>query len=403
MKPFIERMIIKNYKSIAYCDVRLGALQFLVGRNGSGKSNFLDALAFIRDSLEINNVEKACDMRGTLFMLAHRNYLGSSRPLGMRLEFNLADGTNGIFAFELENEYVFAQRGEFKIIRELCVIKRNNEEIAKYETRDGKIQHENPERFPPVFPDRFYLQSMNGFDEYRPIYDALHNMQIYNFNPKSIPRIDDIKQNPVLMPDGSNIASVMYDLLPKTQTRIKEYLRNIVPSISKLQTLPLFDTIQSERSQNKVFFMFNGEPDHMHFSPNEMSDGTMRALCVLTALLEKRKGDKNKSPVLIGIEEPETGLHARAAGALLYALREASDIRQVIVATHSPDLLDDKIPTSQILPVELKDAETIVAPMDDISVEMLRDHLSTAGELLRQEQLNPAEISETDKNSDLFL
>ena len=390
MKPFIERMIIKNYKSIAYCDVRLGALQFLVGRNGSGKSNFLDALAFIRDSLEINNVEKACDMRGTLFIMAHRHYLESSIPLGMRLEFNLANGTNGIFAFELEKN----DNASCEIRRELCVINRNNKEIAKYETRYGKNQHENPERFPPVFPDRFYLQNMNGYDEYRPLYDALHNMKIYNFNPKSIPRIDDIKQNPVLMPDGSNIASVMYDLLPKTQTRIKEYLKNIVPSVSKLETIS---------SEKRVFFMFGCEPDHAPFSQEEMSDGTMRALCVLTALLQERKYDKNKIPVLIGIEEPETGLHARATGALLYALREASDIRQVIVTTHSPDLLDDKIPTSQILPVEIKDGETIVAPMDNISVEIIKEHLSTAGELLRQEQLEPAEISATDKDTDLFL
>lgn len=390
MKPFIERLIIKNYKSIAYCDVRLGALQFLVGRNGSGKSNFLDALAFIRDSLENNSIDKACDIRNTATRLTHLNDIDFSIPLRMRLEFNLANGTNGIFAFELGQD----NNAPLEIIRELCVIKRNNKEIAKYETRDGKTQYEDPKRFPPVFPDRFYLQSMNGFDEYRPLYDALHNMQIYNFNPKSIPHIDDIKQNPVLMPDGSNIASVMYDLLPKTQTRIEEYLKNIVPSIIKFKT---------SSWEKKVFLVFVCESGDALFFSNEMSDGTMRALCVLTALLQEQKNGKNAPPVFIGIEEPETGLHARAAGALLYALREASDIRQIIVTTHSPDLLDDKIPTAQILPVELKDAETIVAPMDDISVEMLRDHLSTAGELLRQEQLNPAEISETDKNADLFL
>ena len=48
---FITRVILKNYKSIAACDVHLGPLTFLVGRNGSGKSNFLDALRFVADAL----------------------------------------------------------------------------------------------------------------------------------------------------------------------------------------------------------------------------------------------------------------------------------------------------------------------------------------------------------------
>jgi energy-coupling factor transporter ATP-binding protein EcfA2 len=45
--PFISRLRLKNYKSIAQCDVRLGPLTILVGPNGSGKSNCLDALEFL--------------------------------------------------------------------------------------------------------------------------------------------------------------------------------------------------------------------------------------------------------------------------------------------------------------------------------------------------------------------
>jgi predicted ATPase len=50
--PFITRVRLRNYKSIASCDVRLGPLTILVGPNGSGKSNFLDALAFLARALE---------------------------------------------------------------------------------------------------------------------------------------------------------------------------------------------------------------------------------------------------------------------------------------------------------------------------------------------------------------
>ncbi len=48
---FLKRVVLKNYKSIAFCDVSLGPLVFLVGPNGAGKSNFVDALRFVGDGL----------------------------------------------------------------------------------------------------------------------------------------------------------------------------------------------------------------------------------------------------------------------------------------------------------------------------------------------------------------
>src|SRR3954454_19868305 len=57
--PFLRRVRIRGYKSIAFCDVALEPLTILVGRNASGKSNFLDALAFVRDALATNITEAA--------------------------------------------------------------------------------------------------------------------------------------------------------------------------------------------------------------------------------------------------------------------------------------------------------------------------------------------------------
>ncbi|WP_029553971.1 AAA family ATPase [Verminephrobacter aporrectodeae] len=51
---FLNRVLLRNYKSIADCDVRLGPLTYLVGANGAGKSNFLDALQLVRDALSIS-------------------------------------------------------------------------------------------------------------------------------------------------------------------------------------------------------------------------------------------------------------------------------------------------------------------------------------------------------------
>jgi predicted ATPase len=93
---------------------------------------------------------------------------------------------------------------------------------------------------------------------------------------------------------------------------------------------------------------------------------------------------------LVGLEEPEAALHPAAAGVLLGALREASTISQVVVTSHSPDLLDDPdIPDESILAVESKDGVTVIGPIDEAGRSVLRDKLFTPGELLRQNQLTP--------------
>jgi predicted ATPase len=125
-----------------------------------------------------------------------------------------------------------------------------------------------------------------------------------------------------------------------------------------------------------------------------MSDGTLRALAVLTAVFQF--GDRAPAP-LIGIEEPETALHPAAAGLLLDCLREGTRDRQVIVTTHSPDLLDnDEIGAEQLLAVISVDGKTTIGPVDAASRNALRDSLYRAGELLRLGQLEPDQTSLSD-------
>ena len=69
---FLTRIILRNYKSIGHCDVKLGPLTYLVGVNGSGKSNFLDALHLIRDALT-GSLDNALNERGGLSEVRRRS------------------------------------------------------------------------------------------------------------------------------------------------------------------------------------------------------------------------------------------------------------------------------------------------------------------------------------------
>ena len=382
--PFISRIIIKNYKSIARCDVHLGALQFLVGRNGSGKSNFLDALAFVRDLFTYPNIGEVLQRR--IDVLHRKNFVagGWDEDFSIYLECNLPDGAVGMLE-------IVINALEFAIKSEKCVIKKNSNIITHYETRDRKLITEPFPNSPPPSPDRLYLQTF-GSDAYRPLYDGLRQIQIYRIDTAEITQrlMSARSGNFSLNESGDNLSAIWYSQSRKTQDRINEYMQIVVPSVYEVGVKELL----GDDHLLLLEFLMNsgtGKPTSSFHAPS-MSDGTLRALGVLVALLQERKNGGGNFPALVCIEEPETGLHAHAFGALLGAMQEASDMRQVIVATHSADMLDDKeITPDQILAVEMQNSETIIAPVENLTKRILQKHLTTAGELLRQDKLKPAQ------------
>src|ERR1700761_4269267 len=80
--PFLRRVRIRGYKSIAFCDVTLEPLTILVGRNASGKSNFVDALAFLRDLLN-GGVNAALEAHGWLSVFSQRK---NTNRIGLEVE-----------------------------------------------------------------------------------------------------------------------------------------------------------------------------------------------------------------------------------------------------------------------------------------------------------------------------
>ena len=95
-----------------------------------------------------------------------------------------------------------------------------------------------------------------------------------------------------------------------------------------------------------------------------------------------------------------------ASAALREALTKASETTQVIVTSHSPELLDDRnIPPEHILAVVSEGGNTRIGPLDAASVGVMRDHLFSAGELLRLNQLKPDEVflrEQTATQAELF-
>lgn len=371
--PFLRRVIVKNYKSIEVCNVELEQLTFLVGPNGSGKSNFLDALRFVADALR-TTLDHALRDRGGINEVRRRSG-GHPNHFGMRLEFTLSGGTQGHYAFKIAAR----PRGAFEVQTEECVIHGGENFRVESGVRTGK----SPKR--PVPADRLCLVAASGETEFRPVYDALSHMAFYNLNPDRMRELQTSDSGEILARDGSNATSVfrlLAKLRPKQRSRIEEYLSQVVPGVKGVEARVLGPRETLEFRQEVA-----GARNPWHFPAANMSDGTLRALGILLGLFQTGNG---KRITLVGMEEPEIALHPAAAGILLDALREASEDSQIIVTSHSPDLLDmADLDSESILAVNKEKGNTEIAPIDRASKDVLRQGLYTPGELLRMGQLEP--------------
>lgn len=374
-KIFITRVVLKNYRSIEACDVRLGPLTFLVGPNGSGKSNFIDALRLTSDSLN-SSLDHALRDRGGINEVRRRSS-GHPTHFAVRLEFMLSDGQVGHFAFEVGAR----PRGEFIVKREECFLPG-----AKYIVESGRLTYPTNEVFPPASSDRLYLVNAAGLPKFRAVFDELSSMGFYNINPDSIRALQSPDAGEVLRRDGGNLASISAKLLKvdggAVKDRISQYLEMVVPGLVDFNSKNVGHMETLEFRQ-----LVLGAKDAWRFPAINMSDGTLRALATLVALSQAAF---LKNVRLVGIEEPETALHPAAAGILRDCIIEASNTVQVLVTSHSPELLDDEsIPEGAIKAVESQGGKTFVASLDAASRSALRDRLYTAGELLRANQLYP--------------
>ena len=372
----VTRVRLRNYKSIAACDVRPAPLAFLVGPNGSGKSNFLDALRFVAEALRFS-LDHALRERGGIQEVRRRSG-GHPNHFGIRLDLQLPRA-EGWYAFRVGAK----PRGGYGVQQEECFVA-GADGHDHYRVEDGAVVGGKIANPPACASDRLYLVAMSGFPAFRPIYDALSGMGFYNLNPEAIRDLQAPDPGELLKRDGGNLASVLSNLGSSGKATVEEYLAAITPGITGVAPRTMGTRLTLDFRQE-----VRGAQHPWRFPASNMSDGTLRALGVLVALFQG-DGGNGAGPTLVGIEEPEIALHPAASGVLIDSLTEASQSAQVIVSSHSADLLDnDAISDTSIIAALSEQAETRIGPLDYAGRSSLHEHLFTAGELLRIDQLRP--------------
>jgi len=393
----ITRLRVRNYRSLADVDLTLGPLTVFVGLNGAGKSNLLDVLRFVRDVVT-GRMEIAVGRRGG--MSALRRWSPKGHPVDVSIELHVeGEDWRAKYAFTLGGE----RRGEFRIKAESCRVDYQGG-VHSYQIVNGQWE-EMPSvhqeflnllsQGVPMPPEELQQQitSVPSTELFLPraalllgdlafaaLWNTLRDMGFYALYPNTF-RAPAPPANPYpLEDDGRNIASTLQMLRkehPQAYDRIQRYLQAAVPDVEDIGVIRVGSYLAVQ------VFHRRGER-RAAFDLAQEADGTLRLLALFTALFQE------PPRTLVGIEEPELNIHPGALMVLRGALDLASRRTQVLMTTHSPDLLD-KFPPESFRVVEMEDGITQVGPMVTYQQRAIRDRLFTPGELFRIEDLRREE------------
>ena len=390
--PFITRVRVANYRNLRAIDVKLGPFNVLVGLNGSGKSNFIDALRFLTDAL-YSSPAQALERRGGIASILSRVPTPTDR-FAICVETEQSYGPNSdqsvtaCYGFELRAS---AKRSErpFVVEREECRIRFQTTGVGPkgFSVRRGEVAQEHTLGMPApqIEPDRLYLPIASANPNLAPLHSSLINMAFYNLDLRSLKRPETRTLGERLGPHGEYLGSVLDHLeavYPVAKARVDEYMKNLVSDLSSIHKHYVGSNLTVGMD------LHAGAEDHQRFSSAEMSDGTLRSAAVLSALFQPWALE-GRIP-LVAIEEPETSIHPAGAGVLFDAMLEASSWVQVVASSHSGDLLDrDDLPSESVLAISSDHGQSAMGKIDEAGRNALRDALFTTGELLRAGQLFP--------------
>lgn len=367
----IRRIRIQNFKSLADVSVELGSLNVLIGKSGTGKSNFVEALRFLRSYLDRGR--DGVKEFGGKERVYCRNL--DSSEIRFELDFDLP-GSDQLAGYSLvigEDR----RNGPFCVLEETLRIRGPIFQV-KFEGSSGNWGAPKP--------------APSVGDNNTPVLGRLRSIEeaiiAHVFLTKSLGCYDfpgnvflQPKQNGPseslggLRDDGSNFLSVLSDISSDLEQIASK--RQILSAIRRLNSSVNSIEANSHINPNRVLVVHRFGDHHLEFDLAQESEGFRRFYAHLIALYQTPR-----KQVLV-FEEPEKGIFPGALATLAEEFQSSADSgrSQIILTTHSPQLLDHFSPES-IRVVEMKDGGTQIGPLAEEQLKSLQQDLLEPGELL---------------------
>ncbi|MDE0480454.1 MAG: AAA family ATPase [Gammaproteobacteria bacterium] len=359
----IKSISIQGFKSVASIqDLELRPLNVLIGANGSGKSNFFNAMKMLRASvINLGEFSEYVAKSGGADRLLH---FGSKISSRISFDVNFKDDKckfNAIYSATTNDKlYVNLSIKDESILQEI-------ENIGSK----------------PGIP---------SFLKY--LVPRLHKWRLYHFldttDTSPMKRMANVHDNRRLREDGSNLSSFLYLLqekYPADYSSIRHTVQLAAPFFDNFHLEPL------KHNERMMLLEWKHLGTDAYFDASSFSDGTLRFIALATLLLQP----VSMRPSVILLDEPEIGLHPYAIDLLVAMLRQASLESQIIVATQSPILLDYFEPEDVIVADRVDGATEFNRLETDRLAAWLEDY--SLGELWEKNYLGGRPAPETSKDT----
>lgn len=316
MADSLDKLTIRGFKSIReLSDFELKDLNIFVGANGAGKSNLISFFRMLQSLIEGNLADYIRDSGGI------SDLLHNGRKATKQMEFEARFGLRGYRftltpgpgeGFALVNEARYYKHGSTGWW-ELGISGDNSSLLVKEAKGRSRDSHYS-----------------------KPVYNAISSWKIYHFHDTSstaaMRHAEIVEDNKALRYDASNIGPFLLRLRNENKSYYDEILN------ACCLVAPFFDDFLLDPQQlgpkTKVSLTWKAKGSDYPMQPYHLSDGSIRFICLATALLQP------EPPSTIIIDEPELGLHPEAVRILAELIENAAKRTQIIVATQSPLLLD---------------------------------------------------------------
>ena len=310
--PTLESISIKGFKSIRDVKVELRDINVLIGANGSGKSNFVGALSFLR-SIRLGNLQRYVRRADGADRVLHFGH-EETDEVSIRVRFGGDEQEYSVTLAHTASDNLYID-SEYVCFWDETKQKR----LGKVISGDGKEAG---------------IRESDNCQAVRGVRRHLNRWRLNHFSSTApMKRTAKLHDNRYLRADGSNLAAFLYLLREKHEGSYR-FMRNTVRLVA-----PFFDDFVLEPmalNEDTIRLEWKHKGTDAYFDVSSLSDGTLRFIALATLLQQP----KELRPSVILLDDPELGLHPLAITMLASMVKSASVDTQVILATQSPILLD---------------------------------------------------------------
>lgn len=353
----LSHISISGYKSIKNCDIDFGKINVLIGSNGAGKSNFISAFSLLQSI-----ISKDLQIFGAQSGVNSLFYNGRKTTEEIFMEVYFGSNSYG-FCLMPTDDNRLAFRNEFFGYH------------GNWESKSSVARGH--------FEAMWERGTGNKTDDYVIPILKKQNWRVYHFHDTGrgakVKQEHNILNNNVLLYDASNLAAFLYRLktnYPKSYNEIIQTIQLIAPYFSDFILEP------QEKNDDLIVLKWQQRGCDDVFNASQLSDGTLRFICLATLLLQPHE----LQPATIIVDEPELGLHPYAITIFAEMVKQLSDEKQIIISTQSVELLNE-FDIDDVIVVDRGDNGSVFKRLNKKEFELWLDEDYAIGDLWKKNLL----------------